>query len=62
MDELCKVCGRVQFGEIIRLGFKRWRHDDCHPGSRAWCEAYVLHPIQTEEARILFQNSTKEAS
>ena len=35
-DELCYVCGRVQWGEWVPVGFQHWRHDTCGAGSPEW--------------------------
>ncbi len=54
LKELCQVCNRVPFGDIVRLGFGRWRHDCCAGGSQSWLENFhsIEHP--TSEQRILF--------
>lgn len=61
LEELCKVCQRVQFGEIQRLAFGKWRHSYCYPGSQEWCEYFkALSPSeQTAEGRILFECKSK---
>lgn len=38
--ELCRICDRVQWGEVVRSGFGTWRHSECRPGSEAWRERY----------------------
>lgn len=56
--ELCSVCQRVAWGEVVRLGFDKWRHESCYPGSSAWREAYILKPEneRTEESIIIFNS------
>lgn len=51
MEELCKICQRVAFGDIVRLAAGSWRHDDCAIGSEAWAVYYVGLP-QSERARL----------
>ncbi len=49
----CYVCGRG--GTQMRyLGNETYRHDDCEPGSRNWCEWYDQHPeAHTSQGDIL---------
>lgn len=46
LDECCKVCSRVRFGEYVPLGFGHWRHWDCSAGSADWLEAYATYPTE----------------
>jgi len=63
MNELCEVCQRVAWGEVARLGFKKWRHDACYPGSAAWLEHFRMLPERekTEEGKLIYAASMKEA-
>jgi hypothetical protein len=62
MDAYCAVCDRVQWGQWQYLGYGRWRHEECTPGSRAWCEKMAQTPVRTSEQEILFTwYTTKEA-
>jgi hypothetical protein len=63
MDEHCIICDRVPFGDIVRLGFGHWRHDQCAPGSPAWRERYQQLPssAKTEEGNILYVTFEKGA-
>jgi hypothetical protein len=36
MKELCKICDRVAFGDIVVLQNGAWRHDTCCIGSEEW--------------------------
>jgi hypothetical protein len=55
LAELCQVCERVKWGECVRLGFGKWRHTECYPGSMPWLEYFKRLPAsqQTAEGRIL---------
>ena len=56
MQSSCVVCERVQWGQVVRLGFGKWRHWECYPGSRQWREYWERLPEaqQTEEGRIIY--------
>jgi len=36
LDEVCYVCDRFCFGEIVCVGFGHWRHNHCGIGSEDW--------------------------
>ncbi len=39
----CYICGRS--GVSMRyIGGDLWRHEECAPGTPAWCEWYDQHP------------------
>lgn len=40
LAEFCTICDRVMFGEIVRVGYGKWRHDYCAIGSTAWLVYY----------------------
>lgn len=51
----CFICNRGGLG-MMYLGWNRYRHEDCAPGSRNWCEWYDGHPEgHTVEGDILRQ-------
>jgi len=41
LDETCKICERVRFDSVVRLGFGHWRHDACAMGSIEWKEYFL---------------------
>jgi hypothetical protein len=47
MKELCRVCGRVPFGDIVLLGSEEWRHDRCCIGSEEWALYYAGLPVES---------------
>lgn len=51
LKEFCKVCERVPFGDIVRLGHGTWRHDECQIGSEAWAEYFAKLPAK-EKANL----------
>jgi hypothetical protein len=63
MKELCEVCQRVIWGEVVRLGFDKWRHEACYPGSAIWLEAFRLLPAErrTEEGRMIYEAKVRES-
>jgi hypothetical protein len=44
MNETCIICGRVFFGDIVRLAGGAWRHDECAIGSEAWALYFQTLP------------------
>jgi len=50
-SEVCKICQRVAWGNVIRLGFAKWRHDSCGLGSETWKD-YYLALSKTEQAEL----------
>jgi hypothetical protein len=56
-SESCTVCGRVEFGAVVNLGFTRWRHGACEPGSASWCAYFAALPAtkQTSEGRLIYE-------
>lgn len=63
MHEFCSVCDRVAWGDIVRLGFGKWRHDACYPGSKAWLEQFRLLPEgkKTAEGKLIYEASVSES-
>jgi hypothetical protein len=59
MNELCKVCERVAFGPIVRLGFDNWRHEDCVLGSQEWKLYYHRQPLKSKMVLKEFYNLFK---
>jgi len=57
LKESCQVCERPRWGNIQYLGFGKWRHEECYPGSPAWREYYTTLPKaqQTPEGDTLYQ-------
>jgi hypothetical protein len=51
MNELCKICERVQFGDIVRLGHGVWRHETCCIGSEEWALYFERLPRE-EKAKL----------
>jgi hypothetical protein len=39
-SETCRICDRVEFGQVVELGSGRWRHGHCSIGSEEWREYY----------------------
>ena len=63
LRELCEVCERVRFGDVQRLGFGKWRHAGCYPGSVDWLDYIRRMPEakRTNEQRyILAVQDSKE--
>jgi hypothetical protein len=62
LKELCEVCQRVRWGEYVYLGFGRWRHQDCYPGSKNWFDYYRELPTnrRTHEGDLIFLHATRE--
>ena len=66
LKEQCSVCDRAQWGEVVRLGYGKWRHDSCYPGSLPWLEYFKALPPdqQTSEGKLIaahrWNNDTKE--
>lgn len=56
MHEHCAVCNRVKWGEVALLGYGKWRHGECYPGSLPWLEYFKALPEeqQTTEGRLLW--------
>lgn len=44
LADTCMVCGRVCWGTYRYLGHGKWRHEECHPGSKPWLEWYASLP------------------
>lgn len=44
------------WGEVVRLGFAKWRHGECYPGSLPWLEYFKGLPehLQTTEGKLLW--------
>ncbi len=63
MNELCSVCGRVRWGAYQPLGFGKWRHEECYPGTQAWREYWVTLPAskRTPEGNLIFNATREEA-
>ncbi len=55
-ERLCRVCGRVMWGDPVPDGFGRERHKECEPGSEAWFEAMPRHK-RTEEGKLLYDHA-----
>jgi len=57
LGDACTVCGRVEFGAVVNLGFTRWRHAACEPGSASWCAYFAALPAtkQTPEGRLIYE-------
>lgn len=43
-EDICHICERVRFGQIVGLGFGKWRHQHCAVGSEEWREYYHRLP------------------
>ena len=58
-ESLCAYCGRVLWGNVIYLGNDRYRHEECAPGSIAWCEYYatVAPDKRTAAGDILYRHA-----
>jgi len=56
MNELCKICDRVAFGNIVHLGFNQWRHAGCALGSEEWKLYYQRQPLKTKMTLKEFYN------
>jgi hypothetical protein len=58
LDEHCKICGRVPFGQTVRLGFGHWRHEDCGLGEQAWLDYFnALSPSEQDKLVEFFNFS-----
>jgi hypothetical protein len=59
METICTICDRVLWGNVIYLGNGHYRHDECAPGSPAWCTYYTNLPVQqrTDAGDILYRYS-----
>lgn len=60
--DVCSVCSRAIWGEAQRLGFAKWRHDTCYPGSQPWIE-YVeglTESERTNEMRLIYESRRKK--
>jgi hypothetical protein len=57
LSETCHYCGRVRWGNWQYLLGGEWRHEECYPGSRDWCEYYERLPEsdRTPEQRHLYE-------
>ena len=33
LQEFCKICGNIAWGNVVLLGFSKWRHEECDIGS-----------------------------
>jgi hypothetical protein len=57
LNETCKICGRVCFGDIVLLPvpegaeFRAWRHDACAIGSEDWALRFAELPA-AERAKL----------
>ena len=62
-ETYCAICERVPFGNIVRLGFDRWRHAGCAPGSPEWCAYFAAIPKakRTSEGQLIYDNATRKA-
>ena len=64
LEEVCFVCSRVRWGAYQVLGFGKWRHDECYPGSKAWLEAMeekrAHHVKLTEEQSTIYNHHKGE--
>lgn len=49
MNEYCKICERVPFGDIVMLGFGVWRHSTCAIGSEEWKLYYERLPRSSQK-------------
>jgi hypothetical protein len=57
--ELCTICGRVAFGDLVLLSLiereggtlRAWRHDSCAVGSEEWAVYYRALPT-VERAKL----------
>ena len=60
LQEHCAICDRVAFGNIVRIGFGRWRHSGCEPGSKPWCEYFERLPKgqRTPEGQLIYNTAT----
>lgn len=57
LQETCKVCDRIRWGNYQYLGKGVWRHQECAPGSRNWMEYYRNLPAEqrTSAGNILLE-------
>ena len=60
-SETCRVCDRPFWGEGQELGFGKWRHSECAPGSRSWVE-YYEHGPRTEAGDFLLAHYYQKAA
>ena len=51
MNQCCKICQRVPFGEIVRLANGAFRHEECAIGSEEWALYYAGLP-SAEKAKL----------
>ena len=60
-DELCTYCERVLWGSPVYLGHGRYRHEECAPCSRSWCEYYdrLGADRKTVEGDMLYKHATQ---
>lgn len=63
MNQFCTICDRVPWGEVTLLGFQKWRHDSCYPGSEAWLDYYERIPEtqRTFEQTLIYNASNRKA-
>jgi hypothetical protein len=63
-ETFCAICERVPFGNLIRLGFDRWRHAGCEPGSPEWCVYFEALPKakRTNEGKLIYENAKRKGS
>ncbi len=56
-ESTCKICQRVQFGQIQPLGNGLWRHAGCALGSEEWKEYFHRLPVQEAKPLQEYYNS-----
>lgn len=56
----CQYCNRVLWGDYVYLGHGHYRHLECSPGSKSWCEWYKKHSAGTPEGAILYAHATEQ--
>lgn len=60
-SETCRICDRPFWGEGQELGFGKWRHSECAPGSQSWVEYYLRGP-RTEAGDFLLAHCYQRAA
>jgi hypothetical protein len=60
LEETCLYCGRVRWGNYQYLLNRKWRHEECVPGSPSWVEWYDQHTeAHTSAGDALRKQSSK---
>lgn len=61
-SETCCICDRVRWGAWQSLGFGKWRHEECYPGSKSWVEHYYKVGARDEVGDLLLAHHEQKVA